>query len=386
MRQSTFSFCMLMLITSSFTFAQKKVLYNQSFEVNKGASVIFNLDNTAIGVEESTDGKVHFNYSVEFNNYSKKEIAKFIEQINVEVTQFDNHITLKASSTSKIADQAYEFDAQNGIVFDSILLKEKNNENKTYRKSKDSILYEINNPNFNFLLSKFKMIDSDGKKKDINFDKVRMYKSQFVIKVPKDVKLTFNGKDSQITFRSSLTNDISMSIKHGFFKGKHLSNARNKFKIEDATFKTESISGGSYDFINVRQGLIGSIDKVIINSEFSKIEIGEIKQDVMITDFNSEYWLYNWSKNFQQFDLYSQYSKLYYFYPETDYSLKAVGNNTINYVGNMKIDMQPTKKDEKYVMMERKAKNTGVFAGVINLDIVHGIIYSYSDSFKPSKY
>lgn len=386
MRQSTFRFCMLMLITSSFTFAQKKVLYNQSFEVNKGASVIFNLDNTAVGVEESTDGKVHFNYSVEFNNYSKKEIAKFIEQINVEVTQFDNHITLKASSTSKIADQAYEFDAHNGIVFDSIFLKDNKNENKAFRKSKDSVIYEISNPNFNFLLSKFKMIDSDGKKKDINYDKIKMYKSQFVIKVPKDVKLTFNGKDSQITFRSSLTNDISMSIKHGFFKGKQLSNTRNKFKIEDATFKTESISGGSYDFINVRQGLIGSIDKVIINSEFSKIEIGEIKQDVMITDFNSEYWLYNWSKNFQQFDLYSQYSKLYYFYPETDYSLKVVGNNTVNYVGNMKIDMQPTKKGEKYLMMERKAKNTGIYAGAINLDIIDGIIYSYSDSFKPSKY
>ena len=182
-----------------------------------------------------------------------------------------------------------------------------------------------------------------------------------------------------------MTNEISMSLKHGFFKGKQLSNERNKFKIEDANFKTESLRGGSYDFINVRQGLIGSIDKVIITSEFSKIEIGEIRKDVLITDFNSEYWLYNWSKNFQQFDLYSQYSKLYYFYPDTDYSLTVVGNNTVNYVGTMKISMQPTKKGEKFLMMDRKAKNNGVFAGAINLDIIDGIIYSFNDSFDPSK-
>ena len=374
-----------MLITSSFAFGQKSTLYDQSFNVNKSATVIFNLENTAVAIEESTDGKVHFNYSIEFNRYSKKEIAKFIEQINVEVNQFDNHITLKASSANKIADQAYEFDTTNGIVIDSVFFKQKNQENKSFRKSKDSILNEVNIKDYKFILAKFRMIDDDGKEKPINFDKVKMYKSQFVIKVPKDVKLTINGKDSQITFRNSMTNEISMSLKHGFFKGKQLSNERNKFKIEDANFKTELIYGGSYDFINVRQGLIGSVDKVIITSEFSKIEIGEIRKDVLITDFNSEYWLYNWSKNFQQFDLYSQYSKLYYFYPETDYSLKVVGNNTVNYVGNMKISMQPTKKGEKFLMMDRKANNIGVFAGSINLDIIDGIIYSFTDSFNPSK-
>jgi hypothetical protein len=353
--------------------------------VNKETTVIFNLENISIAIEESVDNKVHFDYDIEFSNYSKKEIDNFIKQFKVEAVQFENHITLQAMSLTKVVHQAYEFDTPNGLTLDGEFFEKKDGSEKIYRKSKDSINNEINTSDFSFLLKKFKMLDDRGNKRKIDLDKVKMYKSRFVIKVPNYARFTINGKDAQVTFRSSMKNEISMTLKHGFFTGKQLANSRNKFKIENANFKAESLSGGSYDFINVRQGLIGSIDKVNINSEFSKIEIGEIRQDVLITDFNSEYWLYNWSKNFEQFDFYSQYSKLYYFYPETNYSLKVVGNNTINYDGNMKVEMQPTKKGEKFVMMERKAKNSGVSAGAIYLDIIHGIIYSYNDSFSPSK-
>ena len=385
MKQLTFKMIMLMFITSSITFAQKNTLYKQSFIVEKNAAVIFNLENVSVAIEESTDGKVHFDYSIEFSNYSKKEIDNFIKQFNVEAVQFENTITLKAMSLTKVVNQSYEIDSPNGLTMESDFFKKKNGSEVKFRKSKDSIVNEINTSDYISIFKYFKTIDDKGKKKDIKINDVKMYKSSFVIKVPNYVRLNFNGKDAQITFRNSLTNEISMTLKNGFFKGKQLSNERNKFKVDNANFKTESLFGGSYDFINVREGLIGSVDKVIINSEFSKIEIGEIRKDVLITDFNSEYFLYNWSKNFHQFDLYSQYSKLYYFYPETDYSLKAIGNNTINYVGNIKIDMQPTKKGEKFMMMERKATNNGIFAGAINLDIIDGIIYSFNDSFNPSK-
>jgi hypothetical protein len=66
--------------------------------------------------------------------------------------------------------------------------------------------------------------------------------------------------------------------------------------------------------------------------------------------------------------------------------MKFMGNNTKSMYGDdLVIEMQPTSKGEKYNMMERKAKGEGHFAGAINFDIIHGIIYNYNDTFKPSK-
>ena len=182
-----------------------------------------------------------------------------------------------------------------------------------------------------------------------------------------------------------MTNKLSVDLKKGFLKAKMLSSDYNKVKIQNADFKVNGIVGGNYDFINVASGLIGSVDQVIINSELSKIQIGEIRKNNLITDFNSEYWFYNWSNDFELFDLYSQYSTIHYFYPELDYSLKVVGSNTVNYIGKTKITMQPTKDEEKFKMMERKVRGEGVFSGAINFDIVHGVIYSYNDSFIKNK-
>jgi hypothetical protein len=66
--------------------------------------------------------------------------------------------------------------------------------------------------------------------------------------------------------------------------------------------------------------------------------------------------------------------------------MKVMGNNTKSMYGkDLVIEMQPARKGVKHYMMERKAKGEGHFAGAINFDIIHGIIYNYNDTFKPSK-
>jgi hypothetical protein len=164
-------------------------------------------------------------------------------------------------------------------------------------------------------------------------------------------------------------------------------NEYNLFKIENANLRAEGIVGGSYDFNNISKGLIGSLQNAKITSEFSKIQIGELKEKVSITDFNSEYFFYNWDPNFKRFDLFSEYSKIHLFYPEdNDFSMKVMGNNTKSMYGNKyEVNMQPTSKGEKFNMMERKAKGEGHFSGAINFDIIHGIIYNYNDTFTSSK-
>ncbi|SDS72573.1 hypothetical protein SAMN04515667_2837 [Formosa sp. Hel1_31_208] len=388
MKQLAFKICWLILITSGPIFAQKKVVYSESFSANKNTQAILNLDNTTVAIETSTDGKIHFNYTVEFSQYSKKEIQSFIDDIKVEAVQFENTLTLHASSYQNISKIAYQLDAPFGLTLDNDEFKIGRANDTIYRKSKDSIIKEIRGGEFkNLMFKNFKMLDKNGEKKAIDFKKVKMYKSRFVIKIPAFINVKIIGNHAQISFLDDVTNEISLNLKKGTLKGKYLSNTYNKFKIDQASFEFEGISGGDFSFDNVTNGKIGSLQDVTINSEFSKIEIGEIRDKVNITDFNGEFWFYNWAKDFNRFDFFSEYTKLYFFYPETyDFSLSVVGNNTVNHFENMSITMQPTKSDKKFNMMERKAKGKGHFSGVINLDMVRGILYTANDTFiKPKQ-
>ena len=67
--------------------------------------------------------------------------------------------------------------------------------------------------------------------------------------------------------------------------------------------------------------MIGTVYNASIISEFSKIEIGEIREGTSITDFNSTYWFYNWSGDFKKFDMQAEYSKVNMFKPN-----KSIGS------------------------------------------------------------
>jgi len=384
--------CLLLLITSGSIFAQKKTVYSEAFSADKNTTAIFNLENTTVAIETSTDGKIHFDYTLEFDGYSKKEVEEKLQSINVVATKFDNHITLISNSVTKISDVTFAYDAPNGLILDFDGFQNRND--SIVRKSRDSIVKEIRHNNFGkinapfkYFGDRFKTKGENGKLKNISKGSMKILRSQFVIKIPPYLKLKINGKDAQITIREDSTNELSVVLKRGFLYAKQLTNEYNIFKIENANLRAESIVGGSYDFNNISKGLIGSLQNVKITSEFSKIQIGELQDKVSITDFNSEYFFYNWNTDFKRFDLFSEYSKIHLFYPKDhDFSLKVMGNNTKSMYGNdLVIEMQPTSKGEKYNMMERKAKGEGHYSGAINFDIIHGIIYNYNDTFKPSK-
>jgi hypothetical protein len=54
--------------------------------------------------------------------------------------------------------------------------------------------------------------------------------------------------------------------------------------------------------------MIAEVKNTVIDSEFSKIEFGEIGENVKINDFNSTYWLYNFSEDFERFIVLAEYS------------------------------------------------------------------------------
>ncbi|MCD2260001.1 hypothetical protein [Psychroserpens luteolus] len=392
MKRSTFKICILMLITSVSMYAQRKTVYSESFSVDKQTTAIFNLENTTVAIEESRDGKIHFDYTLEFDGYSKKDIKNKLDELDIRAIMFDNHVTLAAKSESQLSKVNYVYDVNELVIEYDGFSKSKDS---IMRKSKDSIIREIqSNGRFGkfanamqYVDNRFKVKDKDGKLRKIRKGDVKIMRNHFVIRIPSFLKLKINGKNAQITMLENTINELSVELKRGYFNAKELLNDYNSFKINDANFKSEGLVGGNYEFNNVSQGLIGSIQEVKITSEFSKIEIGEIREKAFITDFNSEYWFYNWSKDFKRFDLLSEYSKIHFFYPETyDFSMKFIGNNTVNHFDNIAVTMQPTKNGEKFNMVERKAKGEGHFSGAINFDIVHGIIYTANDTFiKPKQ-
>lgn len=273
-------------------------------------------------------------------------------------------------------------------MLESGFFENKNEKKEVFRKSRDSIITEIKDYHKTSLKNFFKMFktrDDSGNKKNIRRGDVKIMRSQFTIKIPPFVKLRINAKDSQITFNDDITNELHLVLKNGSFKAKMLANPFNNLKVKNAAFLVENISGGNYTLNNITNGLIGSLENVKIFSEFSKIKIGEIAKKTTITDFNSEYWFYNFSSDFKRFDVFSEYSKIYMFNPESDYSFKAYGNNTIFHQGETKISMQPTKNGEKYNMLKHIPKGDANFSGHINFDIIHGVIYSYSNKMKPFK-
>ena len=376
MKVQTFKLWFLILITSN-AIAQKETIFNKSYEVNTITSANLNLENIAIAIESSKDNKLYFEYQIEFNHYSQSEIKQFIDQLQIETLQQGNTITLNAKSLSKVVQQSIILDSPFGITFEDDFFKLNNKEKEVVKKSEDSIIREINR-DFNASNYKFfKVLDKEGNKTDLDLKSTKMYKSKFVIKIPPYVKLNIQGNDAQITFNSNLSNAIILQLKQGFIKGKSISNNANEFKVDNANFNVEHLNGGLFQFNNVNKGLIGSLNNVVIQSEFSKIEIGKIGKTNKIKDFNSEYWLYNWDKQFDTFKLNSEYSKLHYFKPEEDYSLSVIGNNTKSNIGNMKVELQKTKTNEKSKMIERKSNGIGQYSGAITIDIVHGIIYSY---------
>lgn len=378
-----FKSLVLILIISNNVSAQKKYIYNKVFETNKNTIAILNLENTTVSIEPSIDGKMYFDYNLEFENYSKEEIEKLSKEINIKATLFDDNITLKAKSITR-KNVSFAIETKKGLKFSNGFFNNKNNSSKIYRKTKDSIVKTINkNPldDLKKFLTIFKEVDNDGNEKEIKPKNVKIKKSHFIIKIPNYIKLIINAKDSQITFTDSFINEITLNLKRGLLKTVTLANSRNRIKIDDAAFKAQTLIGGDYTLTNITLGLIGSIERTNITSEFSKIEIGLINKENVITDFNSELWFYNFSNNFNRFDLFSEYSKIHLFYPNDDFSFDVFGNNTINHLDNIKIEMQPTKNGEKHHMISRKPKGGNIFSGHINFDIIHGIIYSHNDTF-----
>lgn len=371
---------LLFLAFTGGVLGQKHTVLNKSFDIGSAKIIELDLKNIPLTILPSKDNKIHIDFKMDFKGFSEQEIKAKKAKVKFNKSMHSNSISLSIKSETTISPS--HFFSTKAIVIDDaknfVSLSENKEEKKDKRKSKADIINEIITTPLedeSFLSQITKQIEND---KD-----AKVQKAHFLIRVPEKLQLKIKAQGVRLTSKIGESKNLKLKMNGSSFKARKLSDAT--ILIKNASLKVEEIESGSYNLKDVSNCLLGSIKTVIFESETSKIEIGEIHQNVKIKDFNSELFLYNFSNDFKKFDLKSEYTKVHFFHPKNDFSQMVIGNNTVHHFGNLKINMQPNKNGKKVRMMSRDKKGKGKYAGHIDFDIIHGIIYSYEDKFTPNK-
>ncbi|PIA78843.1 hypothetical protein BFR04_04750 [Gaetbulibacter sp. 4G1] len=375
MRTLQFKLWLLMFLSSATLLAQKENIYSKNFKTDKNTTALLKLKGGTVKIESSPDENFYVEYNVVFDNYPKRKKKGIIEKIEIEAQMSDNHITLV--DKSKIY-----FNARLNAMLGNLYKKDTSKVKNYNKKSKQDLIEEIKEirtpVSFYEELIKNSSRYSAKEKEELinkfNSRKKRSYNKSFIIKIPTNIELTIDAKNTIIRLANNLENKLSVRLDGGKFIAKSLSNNSNVIKVKDALFLTENINGGEFALNNIKKGLIGSINNINLLAEFSNLEIGEVQQNNNFKGFSNDILIHNFSNNFNQFDLFLEYSKIHFFKLSHDYELNAIGYNTLVNIGNIigKVAPQKSDKKEKFFVKERSGK--GLFSGIMNFDLTHSFI------------
>lgn len=377
MKQLHYKILGLFLIASCSVFSQKKMVYKNSFEAKEVSFLELDLKNIPLQITTSLDDTIHAVFSMEFENYSENEFKTEIKKLKVNFKKEGKKIILSVKSKTVISERTYSYNSDSGFVINHDFGGEKQKQKTQKRKSKKEIVNLIRAAEITKVGSLMAGIIKQVK----NDKKAKIKKASFVLKVPKHLILSIQAEESRIVLEHEETTNLSLNLSDGSFQGRKMINS--KIVVKDGSLKIEKVEGGNIKLKNVSKSLIGSATYTYIEAESSKIEIGEIQKNVKIQDFNSEFFLYNFSSDFEQFDLAGEYSKIHFYEPTDDYGMNAVGHDTTFHFGNSTVISQPSKSNKKSKMMDRKPKTKDP-SGNINFNIVHSIFY-YPTSIKINK-
>ncbi|WP_456442155.1 hypothetical protein [Psychroserpens sp.] len=376
--KTVFKFFTLMLITSWSLQAQTETIYSKSYETDAHTTALLEFSGSSVEISTSPDNKFYVEYSIEFINYPKRKKKAAIEKINIESELVNNHIILKDIS---------KFNSYRFYQFNTIMghLNAKNDaEIKSYKhKPEDAVSNEINEakkpvPFYIRYIQNSKQHNEDEKKRSIekyNNRKRKKYNRIFRIKVPSHLNLTINSKASSIRIKESIENELTLRVDGGRLYVKDLNNPNNVIKIKDATLIANSIAGGELILDNAKRTVIGVLKDVKLNSEFSQLEIGQIKNNVEIIDFTSKYIIHNFSNDFEALIMNTEYSEINLFLPEKlNYNLNTYGNYTKHYVDNEVFDFPEKRGGTNAKMLEMDNNIDKSTPNEITINTVNGII------------
>ena len=366
-------FNILFLIAFSTSFSQtKKLVLKKSYTVDTTTTLNVDIDNVSIIFKESNDDKIYFDYSILFDKDSEDLIYRILKDVNAKVSKNNNVINLDVKNSmylGEVHSMNVSWQTFKKHLKDFAVKKKKN---KFYHKSKDSLLKEIDFSLGSDTNDYFKKLKLDNPTKI--YDKSsREFKQDFVIKIPRNLKIKIKALHSKINFTFDVITNLEVNSFQTDYKFKRINNKNNIFNLINGIFQAEEIYGGDYNLKDLYKVKIGGISNVKLETETSKIQIGEINENVSFNDFNSKIHLYNFNSKFREFKLKGDYSELsLYEIKNNNYSMDVFGFNTALNLKKVKTTFSVTKNKKLIKILEKKPKNNSL--NKVAIELKNGIL------------
>lgn len=384
MRPLLFNIAVLCMLFVSGLTAQTKTVYKKSFPTTETTKLNLDLTNIAVSIETSSKDEIEIDLNLEFNKYSEEDIQKILDGIKVNTRTNDEFIDFRIFSKTKISHESYALTSKEGFVLDYDDFG-KGKEKKNPHKTKEALLKEINNAKGGKgLFDKMKILGEDGKKRKIDKNNVKVMKSHFVIKVPKEIYFRLQGMDSQIFVKGDLTQQVDINVMKGLFKAKNIENKASVFMASNANVSVEKVATKKLFLKDVSKGLFGSIEHTKCKFTGSKVELGFIGKGVSVEDYNSKIFFYNFDKNFEALPFTGEYTELFVFDFEKKVKMKAKGSITLMFDEGKVISTSSSSKGTKpgKTSMEKEAKDKPY--GRIEVNLENGVLHVISNEDRKS--
>jgi len=371
----------LFLIGSFGLIAQTEKKYQKTFEVDKNTKLMFQTNNIDVTFKIWNKDKVKVDFTIDFKNYSEEEIKKISNEIIVSTRMESsmgemNYLNIKNASPTSIGKLSYVL--KSGEIRVENLLSDKEEPNKY--KSVADIYNEIDDSGKGLQdLEGFVVFENDKVAlkdlKNSSHKEIQSIRSKYEIYIPSFMAIEMMADNANIFFEDTFTNAIRGSFKESTLKANTLHNEKNMFSFMNGSIRIKEISGGRFMFRNISKGLIGKVENAILETEFSKIDIGEITKNVQFTDFKSDFLIYNLGENFESIKMTCEYSDIkMYTIKDQKYYMEAVGNNAVLNDNGTKIIMQPNRDGKKFKMFTRGKDTPETRKNSFKLDLVHGFV------------
>jgi hypothetical protein len=373
MKPSIYSIILLFITTICFS-QTKEIILKKSFKVDENTTLDLDLDNVAIIFEESFDDKIHFDYSITFINYPKKKKDNLLADVNVKASKKGNVVFLDVKNSMYLGAKSnylFSLDSlKSAIIYYGKNYRGKENLYKTKEKIAAEIEKSIGNEMEDYLFQ------NKSKYENIEYQKtIKKTVKKFIMKVPKYVEINIKAIHSSLFFNYNFDEKIIAKTFQGELKFKKITSKENRFELINGFFQAEEINGGTYNLKDVYPTKIGLISNTELNSESSRIQIGEIKENVTINDYSSKLYLFNFNENFTKFNLKGDYSELnFYKVKETNFSMDVFGLNTTLNMNDTKTTFGTSKNDKFTKILEKKRKENIPFLGNIEIQLKNGVL------------
>lgn len=368
-------YSIIFLLSINFSFSQtKETVFKKSYKTDANTILNLNLKYAGVIIEESPNDSIYFNYDMVFGRYSKGARRNIKNQPKIKESQKENLINFEMKNSNFLGSQHF-------FTFDDVSEKlnwfikditKKPTISSLKYKTIENIVDEIKNSQINILNNYRKKQYTES----LNTKSVKLKKTviqYFIIKVPKHIKIRLKAFDSNININYNMTSSFVLNSFKSILKFKELSGLNNRIIASKGVIEAQEIAHARLELIDLERTKIGTIKNTDFITETSRIEIGEVGENVKFTDFNSKMHLFNFTESFSDFNFKGDYSELnFYNVKEQNYSMDVFGFNTTLNLNKVKTTFTVSEGKKTTKILEKKPKNNSL--NKIDIKLKNGIL------------